>query len=146
MRTTSAKAPPPPDDEESSTASRRLISTGSPFERDIGYSRAVVCDGWVFVSGTTGYDYSVMEMPEAATDQCRNALATVAAALGEAGASLDDVVRVRYVLPDPADWPDCWPIVSRAFGKSRPAATMISAALQNPEMKIEIEVTARLSG
>lgn len=144
MRTKSEKAPPPPDDGEFSSAGRRLISTGSPFERDIGYSRAVVCDGWVFVSGTTGYDYAVMEMPVTATDQCRNALATIGLALAEAGATLDDVVRVRYVLPDPADWPDCWPIVSRAFEKSRPAATMISAALQNPEMKIEIEATARL--
>ena len=143
MRTTTSKAPPPPDDGKLSSK-RQLISTGSPFERDMGYSRAVVCDGWIFVSGTTGYDYSVMEMPGTATEQCRNALATIGQALAEAGASLDDVVRVRYVLPDRADWPDCWPIVSRAFAKSRPAATMISAALQNPEMKIEIEVTARL--
>lgn len=125
---------------------RRLISTGSPFEAEIGYSRAVVCDGWVFVAGTTGYDYATMTMPEDVAQQCRNALATIEGALDEAGARLDDVVRVRYILPDPADWPPCWPIVSEAFVTARPAATMISAALQNPEMKIEIEVTARLPG
>ena len=123
---------------------RRLISTGSPFEAQIGYSRAVVTDGWVFVAGTTGYDYATMIMPDAVEDQCRNALATIETALNEAGAGLDDVVRVRYVLPDPEDWPACWPVVSTAFAKARPAATMISSGLQNPEMKIEIEVTARL--
>ena len=123
---------------------RRRISTGSPFEARIGYSRAVVCDGWVFVAGTTGYDYATMTMPDTVEEQCRNALATIAAALAEAGAALDDVVRVRYILPDPADWPACWPLVSAAFARARPAATMLSAALQEPEMKIEIEVTARL--
>jgi enamine deaminase RidA (YjgF/YER057c/UK114 family) len=121
------------------------ISTGSPFEAQIGYSRAVVADGWVFVAGTTGYDYATMMMPDGATAQCRNALATIAKALREAGSSLDDVVRVRYILPDKADWPECWPLTSAAFAVARPAATMIEAGLQNPEMKIEIEVTARLS-
>ncbi len=124
--------------------SKERISTGSPFERDIGYSRAVVCDGWVIVAGTTGYDYDTMTMPEGIADQCRNALATIGAALAQAGASLDDVVRVRYIVPDPAEWPECWPITSEVFAKARPAATMFAAALQNPEMKIEIEVTARL--
>lgn len=123
---------------------RRLISSGSAFERDIGYSRAVVCDGWIFVAGTTGYDYSTMSMPEGVVDQCANALGTIAAALAEVGATLDDVVRVRYILPDRADWPLCWPVVSEAFAKARPAATMLVAGLQEPEMKIEIEVTARL--
>lgn len=122
---------------------RKHISTGSPFEARIGYSRAVVCDGWVFVSGTTGYDYATMTMPPAVEDQCRNALATIARALAEAGASLDDVVRVRYILPDKADWPPCWPIVSEAFGTARPAATMLMAGLQEPEMRIEIEAMAR---
>ena len=122
----------------------RRISTGSPFEEKIGYSRAVVTDGWIFVAGTTGYDYTTMTMPADVTDQCRNALGTIDRALQEAGASLNDVVRVRYILPDPADWPPCWPITSKAFAVARPAATMISAALQEPEMKIEIEVTARL--
>ncbi len=125
---------------------RTLISTGSPFERDIGYSRAVVADGWVFVAGTTGYDYANMTMPDAVEDQCRNALSTIEAALVEAGASMADVVRVRYILPDPADWSKCWPVTSAVFGEIRPAATMLSAALQVPEMKIEIEVTARLPG
>lgn len=123
----------------------RHISTGSPFEAKIGYSRAVVADGWVFVAGTTGYDYGAMTMPPAVEDQCRNALATIAGALAEAGASLDDVVRVRYILPDPADWPPCWPLVSAAFSRARPAATMLVAGLQEPAMKIEIEVTAQLS-
>ncbi len=123
---------------------RRLISTGSPFEGQIGYSRAVVADGWVFVAGTTGYDYATMTMPESVVDQCRNALQTIENALNEAGASLEDVVRVRYILAEGADWPSCWPITSAAFGASRPAATMIRAGLQEPEMKIEIEATARL--
>jgi enamine deaminase RidA (YjgF/YER057c/UK114 family) len=127
-------------------AMRRLISTGSPFEAAIGYSRAVVCDGWVFVAGTTGYDYTTMTMPVTVEDQCRNALATIARALGEAGASLDDVVRVRYILPDAADWPACWSITAEAFARARPAATMISAGLQEPAMRIEIEAMARLPG
>lgn len=123
---------------------RHHISSGSPFEADIGYSRAVVCDGWVFVAGTTGYDYASMTMPESVETQCANALATIRRALAKAGASLDDVVRVRYILPDAADWPACWPLTRAAFGEARPAATMITAGLQEPEMKIEIEVTARL--
>ena len=123
---------------------KRHISTGSPFETQIGYSRAVVCDGWVFVAGTTGYDYDNMTMPASVEDQCANALGTIAKALREAGATLDDVVRVRYILPEKCDWPACWPITSAAFANALPAATMISAALQEPEMKIEIEVTARL--
>lgn len=125
---------------------RRHISTGSPFEEKIGYSRAVVVDGWVFVAGTTGYDYATMTMPDGIEDQCRNTLQTIERALQQAGATLDDVVRVRYIVPDPNDWPACWPLTSQAFAKARPAATMISAALQEPAMKIEIEVTARLPG
>nr|WP_207186335.1 RidA family protein [Rhodovulum sulfidophilum] len=127
------------------SVARRLISTGSPFEARIGYSRAVVDDGWVFVAGTTGYDYATMTMPDRVEAQCANALATISAALAEAGASLDDVVRVRYILPDPAEFPACWPVLSEAFARARPAATMISAGLMEPEMKIEIEATARLS-
>ncbi len=124
--------------------SRRLISTGSPFEAQIGYSRAVVVDGWVFVAGTTGYDYATMTLPVGVVDQCRNTLQTIGKALKEAGSGFDGVVRVRYILPDPADWPPCWPLVADAFATARPAATMIVAGLQNPDMKIEIEVTARL--
>lgn len=121
----------------------RRVSTGSPFEERIGYSRAVACDGWVFVAGTTGYDYASMTMPGDVATQCANALKTIDTALKEVGATLDDVVRVRYILPDAQDWPACWPVVSAAFATARPAATMLSAGLQEPEMKIEIEVTAR---
>ena len=122
----------------------RHISTGSPFEARIGYSRAIVADGWVFVAGTTGYDYATMTMPEDITDQCRNTLATIARALEEAGSGLDHVVRATYILPDAAEWERCWPILSDAFATARPAATMMVAGLQSPEMKIEIEVTARV--
>lgn len=120
------------------------ISSGSPFEAQIGYSRAVVSGGWVFVSGTTGYDYSTMIMPASVTQQCTNALANIEAALAQAGCGLDDVVRVHYILPKKSDFPACWPITSAAFAKARPAAMMIEAGLMEPEMKIEIEVTARL--
>lgn len=122
----------------------RHISSGSPFEAEIGYSRAVVADGWIFVSGTTGYDYATMEMPDSIEDQCRNTLAIIAKALAEAGAGLNDVVRVRYILPDGGLFPRCWPILNAAFATARPAATMIEARLMEPEMKIEIEVTARM--
>ena len=103
----------------------------------------MLCDGWIFVAGTTGYDYATMTLPADVRDQCRNALGTIARALAEAGASLDDVVQVRYILPDAEDWPPCWPIVAEAFAFARPAATMFVAGLQNAEMRIEIEVTAR---
>lgn len=122
---------------------KRRISSGSVFERTIGYSRAVVCDGWVFVSGTTGYDYATMSLPEGVEEQCRNTLANIAAALAQAGCGLDDVVRVTYMLPDRADFPKLWPQLAAAFGTARPAATMIEARLMEDEMRIEIEVTAR---
>ncbi|GGD44338.1 RidA family protein [Sinisalibacter lacisalsi] len=122
---------------------RKWISSGSPFEAQIGYSRAVVDGDWIFVAGTTGYDYETMTMPESVVEQTANTLATIARALEEAGASLDDVVRVRYILPDPADFEPCWPVLREAFGKARPAATMLVAGLMTPQMKIEIEVTAR---
>lgn len=130
-------------DRVSEASERRHISTGSPLEGEIGYSRAVVVDGWIFVAGTTGYDYAKMTMPDAIEEQCRNALATIAKALAEAGASLDDAVRVRYILPDATLWQRCWPIFRDAFARARPAATMLVAGLQEPQMKIEIEVTAR---
>jgi 2-iminobutanoate/2-iminopropanoate deaminase len=122
---------------------RTLISSGSPFEAQIGYSRAVVQDGWIFVSGTTGYDYATMAMPEDVAEQARNALTTIEKALAEAGATMADVVRVRYLLPDGADFEPCWPVFQAFFGDVRPAATMMVVPLMTPEMKIEIEVTAR---
>lgn len=122
----------------------RHISTGSPFEAQIGYSRAVVADGWVFVAGTTGYDYDTMSMPASIEEQCENALATIDAALHAAGSGLDHVTRVTYIVPDKSEWSKCWPITSAAFAAAKPAATMMCAGLQNEEMKIEIEVTARV--
>jgi len=122
----------------------RHIGTGSPFEAQIGYARAVIADRWVFVAGTTGYDYATMTLPDAVQDQCRNALATIARVLEEAGSGLDHVVRVTYVLPDRADFAACWPLTSVAFATARPAAMMLQAGLMEPAMKIEIEVTARL--
>jgi len=125
---------------------RQLISSGSTFEADIGYSRAVRQDPWVFVSGTTGFDYATMTIPdgiEAQTEQC---LDNIHAALEMAGASLADVVRVTYVLPDGKEFPKCWPVLKKYFGDVRPAAMMISAGLADSRMKIEIEVTALKSG
>ena len=122
----------------------RHISTGSPFEAQIGYSRAVSSGGLVYVSGTTGYDYSTMTLPEHVVDQCRNALATIANVLEQAGTNLNHVLRVTYVLPDRADFPLLWPLTNAAFAVARPAAMMFQAQLMEPAMKIEIEVTARL--
>jgi enamine deaminase RidA (YjgF/YER057c/UK114 family) len=124
---------------------RRLISSGSAFEARIGYSRAVVDGDWVFVSGTTGFDYARMSIADDVVEQCEQCLRNIAAALGEAGASLADVVRVTYVLPNAADFEPCWPVLRKNFGDVRPAAMMISAGLLDPRMKIEIEVTARIS-
>lgn len=125
---------------------RRLISSGSTFEKTIGYSRAVVDGDWVFVSGTTGFDYAKMAIADGVVAQCEQALKNIEAALAEAGGSLKDVVRVTYVLPDASDFEPCWPVLNKYFGDVRPAAMMISAGLLDPRMKIEIEVTARLSG
>lgn len=122
---------------------RRLISSGSPFEDQIGYSRAVVDGEWVFVSGTTGFDYSTMSIPAGVVEQAEQCLKNIDAALREAGASMRDVVRVNYVLPNGADFEACWPVLRQYFGEVRPAAMMISAGLLDPRMKIEIEVTAR---
>ncbi len=122
----------------------KRISTGSPFEQKIGYSRAVVDGDMVYVSGTTGYDYSTMRMPEDAGAQTRNALGTIGRALTEAGASLEDVVRVRYYLADMSVYPAVVAAAGEAFGTIRPAATMVVCGLTNHEMKIEIEATARI--
>ena len=122
---------------------RRLISSGSTFEQDMAYSRAVVDGEWVFVSGTTGFDYRTMTIAEGMLEQAEQCLRNIESALGQAGAALADVVRVTYVVPNAADFPSCWPALRRHFGDVRPAAMMISAGLADPRMKIEIEVTAR---
>ena len=121
---------------------RKLISTGSPFEKTAGYSRAVVQDDWCFVSGTTGYDYATMTMPESVEEQTRNCLATIGRALAEGGFAMADVVRAHYYVTDRAYVSRVFPILGEAFGEIRPAATMIVCQLNEPEMKIEIEVTA----
>ena len=125
---------------------RQLISSGSPFEAEIGYSRAVRQGPWVFVSGTTGFDYASMTISDSLVEQTEQCLRNVQAALGQAGATLDDVVRVTYLLPNGGDFPQCWPVLRRYFGTIRPAATMICAGLLDPRMQIEIEVTALLQG
>jgi enamine deaminase RidA (YjgF/YER057c/UK114 family) len=122
----------------------RRIASGSAWEPRIGYTRAVVADGWVFVSGTTGTDHATMTIPPDVRDQCRLALQIIGRALEQAGASFADVVRVNYILPDRADFEPCWPILAETFGAHPPAAMMIEAGLIDPAHKIEIEVTARL--
>jgi enamine deaminase RidA (YjgF/YER057c/UK114 family) len=122
----------------------KRISTGSPFEATFGYSRAVVDGDWVHVSGTTGYDYATMTMPESAGAQAANALGTIAKALAEAGADIKDVVRVRYYVGDRADIDDIVKAVGPVFKDIRPAATMVLAQMIEANMKIEIEVTARI--
>ena len=122
---------------------RKLISSGSTFESQIGYSRAVVDGDWIFVSGTTGFDYAKMTIAESVVAQAEQCLKNIEAALSEAGSSLKDTVRVTYMLPNGADFEPCWPVLRKYFGDVRPAATMISAGLADPRMKIEIEVTAR---
>ena len=120
----------------------RRISTGSPFESALGYSRAVVKGPWCFVSGTTGYDYAAMAMPEAAADQARNAFATIFATLAEAGFAPADIVRVQYTITDAALVDDIAPVLGAVMKDALPAATMVVAGLIRPEMKVEIEVTA----
>jgi enamine deaminase RidA (YjgF/YER057c/UK114 family) len=122
---------------------RRLIASGSVFEAQIGYSRAVVDGDWVHVSGTTGFDYATMTIAPGVVEQAEQCLANVGAALAEAGCTFADVVRVRYMLPDRDDFEPCWPALRRCFGEVRPAATMIECGLSDPRMRIEIEVTAR---
>lgn len=121
---------------------RQLIGSGSTFEKEIGYSRAVVVGDWVFVSGTTGFDYTTMTIADDLAAQTEQTLRNIEAALAEAGSSLADVVRVHYILPKAEDFPQCWPVLRSVFGDVRPAATMIEAGLSDPRMRIEIEVTA----
>ncbi|MCK2240166.1 MULTISPECIES: RidA family protein [unclassified Crossiella] len=124
---------------------RRIISSGSTFEAQVGYSRAVVVGDHVYVSGTTGFDYSTMTIAEGVLDQAEQCLRNIEHALGEAGCTFEQVVRVRYLLPDRADFEPCWPLLRKAFGQARPAATMLVGGLLDPRARIEIEVDARLS-
>lgn len=122
---------------------RRLISSGSTFETEIGYSRAVVDGDWIFVSGTTGYDYASMTIADGIVEQTEQCFQNIKTALAAAGASLADVVRVTYIVPRAEEFRECWPVLRRHFGDVRPAATMISAGLADAAMRIEIQVTAR---
>jgi enamine deaminase RidA (YjgF/YER057c/UK114 family) len=124
--------------------SRRLISSGSRFEEEIGYSRAVVDGDFVFVSGTTGYDYETMTIAEDVVAQCDQTFRNIEMALREAGGSMSDIVRATFIVPRREDWQPCWPVVKHWLGAARPAATLIHAGLQSDAMRIEIEVTARL--
>ena len=123
---------------------RHLISSGSRFEEEIGYSRAVVDGDHVWVSGTTGYDYATMTIVDDVVGQATQCFENIAKALAQAGASLDDVVRVLFIVPRREDWEPCWPVVKRYLGTAKPASTLIHAGLQTDAMRIEIEVTARL--
>jgi enamine deaminase RidA (YjgF/YER057c/UK114 family) len=123
---------------------RLRISSGSRFEEEIGYSRAVVDGDWIFVSGTTGYDYATMTIAPGVVEQCDQVFRNIESALRQANGRIDDIVRANFILADRADWPPCWPVVKKWLGRTRPASTMIVAGLQAPEMRIEIEVTARL--
>ena len=122
---------------------RRLISSGSRFEEEIGYSRAVVDGATIWVSGTTGYNYETMTIEPGVVEQADQTFRNIAKALAQAGTSLDDVVRVLFIVPNRADWEPCWPIVKKYLGKAKPASTLIHAGLQTDAMRIEIEVTAR---
>jgi len=122
---------------------RRLISSGSRFEEEIGYSRAVVDGDMIFVSGTTGYDYTTMTIADDVVGQADQTFRNIAAALAQADATLDDVVRVMFIVPNRADWAPCWPVIKTYLGAARPASTLIHAGLQTDAMKIEIEVTAK---
>ena len=139
---------------------RRNISSGSKFEAEIGYSRAVATGSWVFVSGTTGcvfyvfyflvyitdisrYNYDTGVISPSIVDQAEQTLKNIEAALKEAGASMHDVVKVRYILPDGKEFPSIWPVLKKYFGDVRPAATMVQADLMEKVMKVEIEVTAK---
>jgi len=121
---------------------RLLISSGSPFEKQVGYSRALVDGDWAFVAGTTGYDPDSRVLPESAADQARNALALIARTLEDAGFSMADVVRATYYFTDASYWDEVGPVLGETFGEIRPAATALVIGLIKPEMKVEIEVTA----
>ena len=122
---------------------RRLISSGSTFEEEIGYSRAVIDGEWIFVSGTTGFDYAAMTISDDIVEQTEQCFRNIRTALADAGATLEDIVRVTYIVPDGSQFKQCWPVLRKYLENVRPAATMISAGLADPRMRIEIEVTAR---
>lgn len=126
--------------------SRKLISSGSEYESKIGYSRAVVDGDYVFVSGTTGFNYETMSISDDAAEQAEQCFKNIEKALTEAGSSFDDVVRVHYIYPNKADFEPCWPVFQKYLGTARPAATVFVAGLLDERMKLEVEVTARLSG
>lgn len=123
---------------------RRLISSGSEFETGIGYSRAVVDGDYIFVAGTTGFNYEMMEIPEDIAAQAEQCFKNIEAALNEAGADLRNVVRVRYIVPHRDNFEPCWPVCRKYLGAARPAATMLIAGLLDERMQIEIEVTASM--
>jgi len=123
---------------------RKLISSGSKFEAEIGYSRAVVDGDMVYVSGTTGFDYAAMTISDDVVAQTEQCLKNIGAALAQAGATFADVLRVTYILPRADDFPLTWPVLAKYFGDVRPACMMFAAGLSDPRMKIEIEVTARI--
>jgi enamine deaminase RidA (YjgF/YER057c/UK114 family) len=125
---------------------RRLISSGSKFESDIGYSRAVVDGEWVLVSGTTGFNYATMTIEDDVVAQCEQTLRNIEAALQQAGAGFADVVRVHYLVTQAADFEKCWPVIGKVFGKVRPAIVVMVVGLTDPRMKIEIEVTDLVRG
>lgn len=122
---------------------RQTISSGSVFEERIGYARAVVDGDWIFVSGTTGFDYAAGTISDDVVEQAERCILNIRAAMEEAGFTLHDVVRANYIFPDAADFQTCWPVLREHFGPVRPAATMICAGLADPRMKIEIEVTGK---
>jgi enamine deaminase RidA (YjgF/YER057c/UK114 family) len=122
---------------------RTQISSGSKFEAEIGYSRAIVDGDWIWVSGTTGFNYETMTISEDVAEQADQTFRNIKAAMEKAGFSLDDVVRVTYIFPDAADFEPCWPVLRKYFGETRPACTAIVAGLVDPRMKIEIEVTGK---
>jgi len=123
--------------------SRTRISSGSPFEEQMAYSRAVVDGDWIFVAGTTGFNYQTMTISESVVEQADQCFRNIRQALEEGGSELEDVVRVRYILPRREDFEPCWPVLRKYFGEVKPAATMIVAGLSDERMKIEVEVTAR---
>ena len=125
---------------------RKHISSGSDFEEKIGYSRAVVDGDYVFVSGTTGFNYQTMSISSKPIEQAEQCFKNIEKALIEAGSSLDDIVRVHYIFPNKLDFEPCWPVFKKYLGTAKPAATMFIADLLDDKMKLEIEVTARLSG